>query len=183
MRKDYDGTVSAICVDDERMGLAVKSLAIAPYVIDGSVQRVEYATDPLTGFKIAEKLPNLGVAVLDYNMPEFTGLQLFNALRLSDPRIQGVIVTSNDDLGLKQEIERAGGMYLPKTAKPSELIGMIGEAIQAYHRAMEDDTAQLHYDTKYGPIVQALAEIRAENNRRLAQDGDLEEVVSEANLS
>jgi FixJ family two-component response regulator len=74
-----------------------------------------------------EDLPKQGCFVLDFRLPEMTGLQLLTQLRNRKVQLPAVLITSNPSSILLKQVHEAGARLVEKPLLGNSLV----EAIQA----------------------------------------------------
>jgi FixJ family two-component response regulator len=69
--------------------------------------------------------------VLDFHMPELTGLDVLHALRRTGSRLPVIVITGRHDLASEAKCKAAGALaYLPKPIGNKVLLEAIGEAVR-----------------------------------------------------
>jgi FixJ family two-component response regulator len=113
----------ALVDDDASFRKALgRLLAASSYEITTFVSATEFLKS------LAERSPEC--LVVDFNMPEITGLDLHRSLARSGINIPTIVITANNKPGLRERCESAGASaFLEKPFDASELIGKINSAI------------------------------------------------------
>jgi FixJ family two-component response regulator len=89
-----------------------------------------YASARLFLRSLSEERPDC--LVLDLQMPEMTGLELQHELVRSGLRIPTVVITADDERGVRQQCESAGAIeFLCKPLNQRTLIAAVTKAIAA----------------------------------------------------
>lgn len=104
------------------------------------------------------------VVLLDFDLPDATGLEVFRALRQVDPDVCVVMVTGKGNECLAAQILKEGARdYIPKT---SELTGILPEVVERiirerksreYIASLEDELRQVRAE-----LAEAKARLREE---------------------
>lgn len=123
------GTRIAIVDDDPGVLKALERLISAH-----SFQPTTYVSARLFLESLSDGLPDC--LVLDLQMPEMTGLELQHELVRSGIKIPIVVITANDERGIRQQCESAGAVgFLCKPLDQRTLIAAIINAIGGeFHR-------------------------------------------------
>jgi DNA-binding response OmpR family regulator len=84
--------------------------------------------------KASLDFPRADCLVLDYALPDETGLTLLRALRRDGLRCPAVVIASNPTLECRRQAAAAGAPLIEKPLMGGELIAQIAEFIQAVDR-------------------------------------------------
>jgi FixJ family two-component response regulator len=118
-------TLVALVDDDASFRKALgRLLAASSYEITTFVSAREFLKS------LAERSPQC--LVVDFHMPEITGLDLHRGLARSGIDIPTIVITANNKPGLRERCESAGAAaFLEKPFDGSDLIGKINLAIHS----------------------------------------------------
>ncbi|WP_309120942.1 response regulator [Paenibacillus sp.] len=82
----------------------------------------------------------IDIVLTDIRMPEMSGLELFDRIRVRWPRCKVVFLTGYDDFHYIQEVLRKGGVdYVLKMDGDDEIIRAVANAMEALHRDLEHE--------------------------------------------
>lgn len=113
-------------VDDDLAVLKALERLFAAY----SFQPRTYASARLFLQSLPDGLPDC--LVLDLQMPEMTGLELQHELARWGVRIPTIVITANDERGVRQQCESAGAIdFLCKPLNQRTLMAAVTKAIEA----------------------------------------------------
>lgn len=91
------------------------------------------SADEAHGGREALKLAERGsyrLALLDYRMPDMSGTELFQRLRVRDGGIIGILITGHASSEVAAEAAKAGiSALLAKPLEISELLPLVGQAL------------------------------------------------------
>ena len=104
-----------------------ESLAI---MLEAEGFRVEKFVSP-TQFLESFELGTIGCLVLDFQMPEMTGLELHDRLKALGSQLPFIIVTGYGKVGIAVKAMRQGAIdFIEKPIRPEQLIASVREAIE-----------------------------------------------------
>ncbi|VAX23814.1 Response regulator of zinc sigma-54-dependent two-component system [hydrothermal vent metagenome] len=93
---------------------------------------------------------NFTACVLDYFMPDTTGLKMMKRIHETDPEMPVIILTASGDIRLAIETIKEGAHnYLTKPVDPDELYLNLDRAISARNLASENKRLKLDLKNKY----------------------------------
>ena len=118
-------SIRIVVADDEPTILEAlrQLLGEAGYVVAGT------ASDGATAVRLVEELQP-DVVLVDYRMPDMTGIEVASALRERAPEVGIVILSAYDDASIQLNAERIRvGAYLVKGCSSRQIFGAIDEAI------------------------------------------------------
>ncbi len=72
-----------------------------------------------------------GCLLLDLNMPEMGGLELLEQLRRREIGLPVIVVSAQNEAGLKERARRGGAFAFVEKPVDDSLIAMIGQALKA----------------------------------------------------
>ncbi len=102
-------------------------------ILEGFLQKKGYTLDTATTVKSGLKLlaqATYELLLLDYRLPDGTGLDLFSEVLESGMKIPAVIMTSFNDVRTAVKAMQAGAFdYITKPVNPDELMMIIGNAL------------------------------------------------------
>lgn len=137
-------TENILIVDDD-----INSLQM----VDGFLRLKKYDVTPCLTFGDAIREMDEGrfsAAVLDYFMPDTTGLEMMKALKGIDPELPVIILTASRDIKLAIETIKEGAFnYLTKPVEPDELYLNLGNAIKTRELLVENRRLKLDLKEKY----------------------------------
>ncbi|MCB0755769.1 MAG: response regulator transcription factor [Flavobacteriales bacterium] len=124
-------SLKAIIIDDEQNARELLQVILQDYCAD--VEVVAMAADLPSGVKlIREHQPDL--VFLDIEMPEYSGLQLFDFLKEDEADFQLIFATAYAEYALKA-FELSAVDYLLKPLRPNQVQQAVEKAISAKERA------------------------------------------------
>jgi two-component system chemotaxis response regulator CheY len=90
--------------------------------------QVHSAADGLQAMDALERNEEVGLAIVDMNMPHVDGLELVKQIK-AHPRHKGVpvimISASNDEAKVDQSMRSGAGLFLPKPIDFDRLLGLV----------------------------------------------------------
>jgi two-component system response regulator HydG len=117
--------------------------ALAEY-LDAKGLDVYRAEDARHGLDLLEN-SGIGVAVIDFHMPDLNGLELLRLIRQRLSTVVVLLMSSAGDPLLPRRVLEAGAMaFLPKTAAPSHLVQAVQEALH-YSRQLAEENLRRHF--------------------------------------
>jgi two-component system LytT family response regulator len=124
-------SLKAIIIDDEQNARELLQVILQDYCAD--VEVLAMAADLPSGVKlIREHQPDL--VFLDIEMPEYSGLQLFDFLKEDEADFQLIFATAYAEYALKA-FELSAVDYLLKPLRPNQVQQAVEKAISAKERA------------------------------------------------
>jgi two-component system LytT family response regulator len=131
-------SLKAIIIDDEQNARELLQVILQDYCAD--VEVVAMAADLPSGVKlIREHQPDL--VFLDIEMPEYSGLQLFDFLKENEADFQLIFATAYAEYALKA-FELSAVDYLLKPLRPNQVQQAVEKAISAKERASVSERFQ-----------------------------------------
>jgi FixJ family two-component response regulator len=122
-RQNQGATPTIIVVDEDaslrhslRFSLATEGFAVRTYA----------TASELLG---AADLPDRGCLVVDYNLPDMTGLDLVARLRIRDIGLPAILITTNPSGIVRRRAEQAGVPMIEKPLLDDSLINGIQAAL------------------------------------------------------
>ena len=119
-------------------------------VVEGFLKLKKYYTVPCLTFDDAMREMGEGrfsAAIVDYFMPDMTGLEMMKALREVDPALPVIILTASRDIKLAIETIREGAFnYLTKPVEPDDLYVNVHNAITT--RKLMEENLRLRLDLR-----------------------------------
>jgi DNA-binding NarL/FixJ family response regulator len=96
------------------------------------------AADARHGLDLLER-SGIGVAVVDFHMPDMNGLELLRLIRQRLGSVVVVLMSSAGEPLLPRRVLEAGALaFLPKTAAPSRLVQAVQEALRVSWRLADE---------------------------------------------
>jgi DNA-binding response OmpR family regulator len=97
------------------------------------------AADARHGLDLLER-SGIGVALVDFHMPDMNGLELLGLIRQRLGSVVVVLLSSAGEPLLPRRVREAGGMaFLPKTSAPSRISQAVQEAVRLSCRLAEEN--------------------------------------------
>ena len=113
-------------IDDDRTWLET----LAEYLRDKGYG-VETALGGARGLRLLER-GGIGLAVVDFHMPDLDGLELLRQLRRRRLDVDVLLMSSDDDPGLPGRVRAAGASaFLSKNAAPALLLRALTQTLSA----------------------------------------------------
>jgi DNA-binding response OmpR family regulator len=113
-------------IDDDRTWLET----LAEYLRDKGYG-VETAQGGARGLRLLER-GGIGLAVVDFHMPDLDGLELLRQLRRRRVQVDVLLMSSDDDPGLPGRVRAAGAAaFLSKNAAPALLLRSLTQALSS----------------------------------------------------
>jgi CheY-like chemotaxis protein len=69
--------------------------------------------------RLKEERVRLDLSILDYNMPDLTGIETYERLRKEFPQVPAIFVSGDESQGLEDRVRRVGGVSFVR--KPLDL--------------------------------------------------------------
>jgi len=102
--------------------------ALLTNILQKAGNKVITAPDGKTGLRIVKE-ENPDIVITDYQMPGMDGLEVLDAIRLSNPSLPVIILTAHGDVALTIKSMQAGAYdYLDKPIQINELLSIIEHA-------------------------------------------------------
>src|SRR5438309_4537613 len=87
------------------------------------------------------------VCVLDFRMPNRTGAELLDIIKLHDPRIEVIFLTAQDETSLDVDLMKRGALdFLLKPVEVNQLLMSIGRALEHRRLILENENYRLHLE-------------------------------------
>jgi two-component system, NtrC family, response regulator HydG len=136
--------MKALIVDDD----STLRLTVRAVLEDKGFQVVE-AEDGQMAVDIVRRVPDIGIAILDVNMPRMSGLEALAKIKEINPSIFCIIATAYSNMNDAIKAIRAGAFdYLQKPVEPEHLLKLLANATDASNMVVEASLAspQLQFD-------------------------------------
>jgi DNA-binding NarL/FixJ family response regulator len=112
--------VKILVVDDH--ALILEGLCQVLKGLDEQVEVLQ-AGDCAHAFQIANHHPDLDLVLLDYHLPDMTGLEALGLLSKSHPELPVVILSGSYDLQIVHQVMKSGAAgFIPKSCVSTELL-------------------------------------------------------------
>jgi len=142
LKKKSIGKARLLVVDDEPDFARMIQKSLGP-----SGYQVDVATSATQAMGLQRKYA-YDLAILDILMPEMTGLELMQYLKVRDKKIFVIIMTAYGSLSVGIESLKKGAIdYLSKPFKLNSLKEKVAEALQRRSKFLEDQRVFLQRDT------------------------------------
>ena len=137
MGPDAIGSVDVLLVDDEAQVLHSTSI----FLRSSGIASVQTVQDGRELHAVVNKL-NVGVLLLDLNMPHTSGLQLLEELTEHQPDLPIVVMTATNEVETAVACMRSGAIdYLVKPVDGNRLLGVVRRALEL--RALRTEVSNL----------------------------------------
>lgn len=125
--------MKAIIVDDDStLRLTVR------HVLEGKGFQVLEAEDGLMAVEMVRKTPDIGIAILDVNMPRMNGLEALAKIKEINPSIFCIVATAYSNMNDAITAIRCGAFdYLQKPVEPERLLRLLANATDANNMVVE----------------------------------------------
>jgi DNA-binding NtrC family response regulator len=134
---DAIGSVDVLLVDDEAQVLHSTSI----FLRSSGIASVQTVQDGRELHAVVNKL-NVGVLLLDLNMPHTSGLQLLEELTEHQPDLPIVVMTATNEVDTAVACMRSGAIdYLVKPVDGNRLLGVVRRALEL--RALRTEVSNL----------------------------------------
>jgi len=138
---------NVLIVEDSKSAAAAQAYSL--WELGHTVTFAYNAKEAKASFKDA----NHELVLLDFDLPDGTGLDVFRALRQVDPDVCVVMVTGKGDESLAAQVLKEGAKdYIPKTC---ELMGILPEVVD---RIIKEKQGKKHLSA----LKQEIKDLRAE---------------------
>ncbi|MFC5269928.1 sigma-54-dependent transcriptional regulator [Adhaeribacter terreus] len=131
-------------------------------ILESFLQKQGFAVEVCHQLKDAEKalsLTKFNLLLLDYRLPDGTGQELLEKVRLQNPKLPVIIMTSFRDVRTAVQAMRSGAFdYITKPVIPDELLLVVRQALQKKNDTVsEAKTAEKPAFIKgYSPVSEQL---------------------------
>ena len=125
--------MKAIIVDDDStLRLTVR------HVLEGKGFQVLEAEDGLMAVEMVKRSPDIGIAILDVNMPRMNGLEALAKIKEINPSIFCIVATAYSNMKDAITAIRAGAFdYIQKPVEPERLLKLLANATDANNMVVE----------------------------------------------
>ena len=121
------GKARVVIVDDHplmRMGLSQLLQSSGKVEVCGEAGSVGEA------IHLMQTIPPVDLFVIDISLPDRSGLELIRDLKIMDPGIRSLVVSSHDERVYAERVLRAGGRgYIMKDRAPEQLIAAVEQVL------------------------------------------------------
>jgi DNA-binding NtrC family response regulator len=136
--------MKALIVDDDStLRLTVRA------VLESKGFQVLEAVDGVMAVEMVQRTPDIGVVILDVNMPRMSGLTALTKIKEINPAIFCIVATAYGNMGDAIIAIRSGAYdYIQKPVEAERLLKILGNATQANNMVLEASYAspQLQFD-------------------------------------
>lgn len=130
--------------------LLVEDDATFSELLQGFLQKKGHSVDTSSKVKTAVKMleqKEYNLLLLDYRLPDGTGLDVLSAAKSNGLQIPGIIMTSFNDVRTAVRAMRFGALdYITKPVNPDELLMAVNEALGKKANKEHGDAGQLNAD-------------------------------------
>lgn len=121
------GKARVVIVDDHpimRMGLSQLLQSSGKVEVCGEAGSVGEA------IQLMQAMPPVDLFVIDISLPDRSGLELIRDLKIMEPGIRSLVVSSHDERVYAERVLRAGGRgYIMKDRAPEQLIAAVEQVL------------------------------------------------------
>jgi len=173
-----------VIVDDHpvmRMGLThlVES--------SGDIEVAGEAGSASEAIEVIEAVEDIDLAIIDMSLPDRSGLELIKDLRVMNPGLKCLVVSSHDESVYAERVLRAGGRgYIMKDHAPEQLIEAIRQVIRGEVFLSPEMTARMmevFAGGGSGPSIAALTDRELEVFRAIGEGKTPREIAGEMGIS
>ncbi|MCX6116024.1 MAG: sigma-54 dependent transcriptional regulator [Proteobacteria bacterium] len=136
--------MKALIVDDDStLRLTVRS------VLESKGFQVLEAEDGQMAVDMVQKIPDIGIAILDVNMPRLSGIDALSKIKEINPSIFCIVATAYSNMNDAIRAIRCGAFdYLQKPVEPERLLKLLSNATEASNMVVEASytSPQLQFD-------------------------------------
>lgn len=126
--------MKVVIIDDESKARSLLHTIISEYCSE--IEEIFQAENLLKGIEIIKK-EEINIVFLDIEMPQYSGLQLFEFLDISDITFEVIFTTAYSDYAI-QAFEFSAIDYLLKPLRPNK----VKEAVEKAKKALEQNQVQ-----------------------------------------
>jgi DNA-binding NtrC family response regulator len=120
---DLSNTV--LLVDDNPIQLSARQMVLSQAGLE--VQVATSAESALALLRSLSQAQNIGVVVTDHIMPQATGSEFVRLLRNVNPQVPVIVISGMPEA--QQEYEGMNVLFRQKPCPPTELIGLVKDAV------------------------------------------------------
>lgn len=120
---DLSNTV--LLVDDNPIQLSARQMVLSQAGLE--VQVATSAESALALLRSLSQAQNIGVIVTDHVMPQATGSEFVRLLRNVNPEVPVIVISGMPEA--QQEYEGMNVLFRQKPCPPTELIGLVKDAV------------------------------------------------------
>ena len=171
-----DHSVKILVIDDH--ALVREGLRQVLKGLDENVEVLQAGTCT-QAFEIAHANPDLDLALLDYHLPDMTGLQALDIFGKRHPELPIVMLSGSANMQIMRQVVQSGAAgFVNKSSLSDELLGAVRQVLQGHVYWPESDSGfnsclneppmRPGLTQKQEQVLQCLLDGKA--NREIAQD-------------
>ena len=116
---------TVLLVDDNPIQLSARQMVLSQAGLE--VQVATSAESALALLRSLSQAQNIGVVVTDHIMPQATGSEFVRLLRNVNPQVPVIVISGMPEA--QQEYEGMNVLFRQKPCPPTELIGLVKDAV------------------------------------------------------